>query len=184
MACDHHHDDDDHGMTICETIKNLLFSKDDDESEDEHDHHEESKWYEHLIICPDNVVYMGFDMLVTVLCLISGYYYGTMAGFRYSDLDALDTTNFNIQIVMESIFLVHMLCQFFLEIRIDENPVACRDLPTIVWNYIQTTFPIDFITNFPFFLIRMKRNRQYMFYVVKLLRIDKGFKLFDVAGVM
>ena len=54
------------------------------------------------------------DGIVTFFSLISGYYYGTIAGFRYSELDAMDSRNLNIHMVFESIFFIHMIIQFFL----------------------------------------------------------------------
>lgn len=43
---------------------------------------------------------------------------------------------------------------------------------------------IDFITMIPIQFLNLKRKRQYMFYAIKLLRIKKGFRLFDVSKWM
>lgn len=47
-----------------------------------------------------------------------------------------------------------------------------------------TDFGYDLLTNFPFFLIPMKRNRQYILYVIKLLRFKRGFALVNVGKIM
>lgn len=83
---------------------------------DDHDHHHDSDkaWYEFLVINEENLLYVLFNMLVTILCLVSGYYYGSMAGFRYSDVNANSYYNRVIILSFESIFFVHMLLQFFV----------------------------------------------------------------------
>ena len=113
--CHHSHDDGhDHHISCWEYIKNLFHEDDDDESEEEGHHHHDIKWYQSFVICPETRSYIVLDGLVTFFSLISGYYYGTIAGFRYSELDAMDSRNFNIHIVFESIFFIHMFMQFFL----------------------------------------------------------------------
>ena len=82
----------------------------------------------------------------------------------------------------ELIFLIHMLLQFLIEIEIDAKPV--RDYKKIAVNYLNTNFAIDFITMIPVQFLNLKRKRQYMFYAIKLLRIKKGFRLFDVSKWM
>jgi hypothetical protein len=54
----------------------------------------------------------------------------------------------------------------------------------ISYEYYSTNFALDFITNIPFYFIDLKRKRQNIFYAIKILRIKKGFRLFDVSKVM
>jgi hypothetical protein len=83
--------------------------EDDESSEDDgHGHHVEIKWYDKLIICDSHTGFLFFDAYVTVLSLLSVYYYGAIAGFRYSTLDAYDKTNTNIQMFLEITFVLHM----------------------------------------------------------------------------
>jgi hypothetical protein len=57
-------------------------------------------------------------------------------------------------------------------------------LPEIALNYLNTNFALDFLTNFPIFLIKMKRHREYIFYIIKMMRFKKGFVMLDVTKIM
>lgn len=141
-------------------------------------------FFDKIIISETNKWYQSFNILVTVLCLVSGYYYGAIAGFRYTNLEIRDEFNITLQIFAEIIFFIHMCLQFILEITIDGSPTPQRDFKSIAFNYLKTNFAIDFITMIPIQFLDLKRKRQYMFYAIKLLRIKKGFRLFDVSKLM
>ena len=62
--------------------------------------------------------------------------------------------------------------------------IAIRDLSKIGTNYLYSKFPLDFITIIPFQYLTLKRNRQYIFYIIKMTRIIRGFHLFDIGNMM
>ena len=92
----------------CKLFMEQAHSDHSEEENHDHDHeHEfEMPWYEYLVIDEENLLYICFNMFVTILCLFSVYYYGSMAGFRYLE----DSThNKTTTIILESIFFLHML---------------------------------------------------------------------------
>lgn len=92
-----------------------------------------------------------------VLCLISSYYYGYIACFRYHEGHA---TNFiATATVFELIFLIHMLLQFLVEFTPEGNKVPITDLSKISMNYINGDFVWDFIPIIPVYVVPMDRNR-------------------------
>jgi hypothetical protein len=95
-------------------------------------------------------------MLVSILCLFSVYYYGSMAGFRYYEDSSHDLTT---TIVLEGIFFLHMFLQFFVNTKKLDGSLKKKSLETIAYDYYSTNFALDLITNIPFFFIDLKRKR-------------------------
>ena len=143
-------------------------------------------FYDKFIIAEDNRAYLVFNMLVSANCLISSYYYGSIVGFRYSKEDpAFDESKIITVAVFEGIFFIHFILQFFLEFRVEGEKVAIRDPMKICMNYIyEGSFLLDFIVLLPFEYLKLKRRRDDLFYLIKMLRIIKGFVLFDVPDMM
>lgn len=68
-----------------------------------------------------------------------------------------------------------------MEYRVEGEKTPIRDPAKISMNYInEGTFFLDFFVLLPFELIKLKRKRGDLFYLIKMLRIYKGFELFDV----
>lgn len=87
-------------------------------------------------------------------------------------------------IIIESFFLIHFLLQFILEYQIEGYPPV-RDISKIAKNYIyQGSFTIDLICLLPLTVVQLRRNRQLLFFIVKLIRLMKGFSLLDVQKLM
>lgn len=80
---------------------------------------------------------------------------------------------------IEATFLAHFVSQFFLEYE-DESQKKVRDMSKIAVNYVKTNFILDFLPLLPLNLIPMYRKREYLFYILKMTRIYKGFEIFDV----
>jgi hypothetical protein len=125
-------------------------------------------------------------MIVSANCLCSSYYYGALVGFRYStENKAFDNSKLITVAVFEGIFFIHFILQFFLEYHIEGEKIAIRDPMKICTNYIyEGSFFLDFIVLIPLEYLDLKRKRQDLFYAVKMLRIIKGFVLFDVPDMM
>ena len=149
-----------------------------------HSHSSGNGLWNYIYISYDNKAYVVFNVLITMLCLVSSYYYASLVGFRYSSGGEIDV-NYEIPtIIFESLFLVHMLSTFLLEYKVQGEKIPIRD-PFKIWNnYLNTTFPLDLLCLLPLQFITMKRNRQLLFFMIKMLRINKGFSLFDVHDMM
>ena len=50
-------------------------------------------------------------------------------------------------------------------------------------NYINGVFVWDFIPILPLYVVELDRNRQYLFNIIKMIRIQRGFDLFDVRRI-
>ena len=88
-----------------------------------------------------------------------------------------------IVVGLEVTFLAHFVSQFFLEYE-DESQRKVRDMSKIAVNYLRTSFALDFVPLLPFNFIPMYRKREYLFYILKMTRIYKGFEVFDVPSIM
>ena len=42
------------------------------------------------------------------------------------------------------------------------------------------SFAVDLICLLPLGTLKMKRNREFLFFIIKMLRLVKGFELFNV----
>jgi hypothetical protein len=51
-------------------------------------------------------------------------------------------------------------------------------------NYFSNSFLLDFVCLLPLEYVHMKRERQLLFFLIKMLRIPKGLSLFDVHVMM
>ena len=101
---------------------------------------------------------MFFNQMVNILCLISSYYYGYVACFRYHDNHA--TQFIVITSAFEFIFLIHMALQFLVEFTPEGSKVPVTDLARISMNYINGEFALDFIPILPFYVLTgLDRNR-------------------------
>jgi hypothetical protein len=77
-----------------------------------------------------------------------------------------------------------MMTQFSLEYRNEGEKTPIRDPGKIAINYLKKDFALDLLTLIPFFFLNLKRYRENLFYLIKMLRIIKGFNLFDVPRIM
>jgi hypothetical protein len=62
-----------------------------------------------IIIRKDHFMIKILDYIVTALYLVSSYFYGLLAAFRYSDFTDDYAFYMTFMITFESIFLLHML---------------------------------------------------------------------------
>jgi hypothetical protein len=77
-----------------------------------------------------------------------------------------------------------MVLQFFLEYCPESTNVPVRDLKKIAINYLYGEFKFDILALLPFQIMTLKNNRQYLFFIIKLLRLAKGIRLFNVSKIM
>ena len=106
-------------------------------------------WWDMFIIGHRNTLYMIFNILMCVICIISSYFYASLIGFRYTFEDSERQKLLNTMIVYESFFFLHFVLQFFLEFKNEGYPPE-RDIAAIAMNYIfKGTFTIDLVCLLP-----------------------------------
>ena len=54
----------------------------------------------------------------------------------------------------------------------------------IATNYLNNGFLIDLVCILPFQFITLQRNRQYLFYIIKLVRLTRTEHIIDVSRIM
>jgi len=54
----------------------------------------------------------------------------------------------------------------------------------IAVNYVKTAFIFDLIPLAPFWLMKLPRKRERLFLLLKMIRLVKGFSLFDIPKMM
>ena len=106
-------------------------------------------WHDRIIIDLDNKKYDRFNFFIQLLCLISSFYYGSIAGIRYSEYDSFSTKNLVIMSFFEIMFIIHLLMQFLVAYK-SEGENVVRDLPMIASHYIQGNFVPELIPCIPF----------------------------------
>lgn len=147
--------------------------------------HQKKTWQDSLIISLDNSPYLLFNFFVSTLCLFSSYYYGAHLCFRYSEhVQPHADDRIVYELIIECTFGLHMILQFFIEYKPLGEKFPIRNLTLISNNYLRGRFPLDLITILPLQFLELKRNRQHIFYLIKMLRIIRGFHLFDITNIM
>ena len=97
------------------SAKCCCFAGQDDDSEYEQDTNFAGKF----IISRDEKIIKVLEIVVSALYLISSYFYGYMAGLRYSDFTDDSQWFLSMTLFFELIFLFHMLLQFLIDYRIE-----------------------------------------------------------------
>jgi hypothetical protein len=77
-----------------------------------------------------------------------------------------------------------MILQFFKEIKMGYTSKPIRRVRLIAKHYLKNDFIWDFITLIPLQLMKLKNDRQRLFFLIKIYRLKKGFKLFDVDTIL
>lgn len=137
---------------------------------------------EFVVISQSNKVYVVFNLFDRILCMISTYVYAYISAFRLHS--HISKQIFNTYIFFEIVFFISMISRFFVEFTQSSNGVPCRELKMIVVNYLKGDFKIDFICILPLQMIPLKNNRNYLFFIIKMVRFLRGLELFDVQKIM
>lgn len=118
------------------------------------------------------------------LCIISSYFYASLIGFRYTfEADQRKRVMITM-LVFESLFLLQFLLQFIREFKLDGFPPE-RNIAKIVMQYMKEgSFKIDLVCLLPLGIIPLYRHREFLFLIIKMLRLVKGFELLNVQALM
>ena len=79
---------------------------------------------------------------------------------------------------IEIVFLFYFIIQFFKEFKpvgTGDEGKSVRKWSSIIINYLQGEFIWDFIPLLPFQFLSLYRNRDRLVYLIKCLRLRRGF---------
>ena len=120
--------------------------------------------------------------MVNIMCISSCFNYAYLAAFRmHKDLNPkiMDLWWF-----YEIVFFLDMVFQFFKEYTSETTNLPVRDLGRIAGNYLENGLVTDAIALVPFQVLNLKNRRENLFFLIKLVRLGKGLRLFDVTAIM
>ena len=86
--------------------------------------------------------------------------------------------------VFESMFFLYTILQFIKEYTPEFQLTPVRNLKLICRNYLETQFKWDIIPLIPLQEIKFGNNRNRLFFLIKLIRLFKGLKMFNVNAMM
>jgi len=135
-----------------------------------------------FIISQKNKPYQLFEMFVSIICLISSFNYAYLAAFRMHD--QLKTSISGLWLFYETMFFIDIVLQFLKEFKSETTNLPVRDLEKIAWNYLENGFVTDFIAIIPLQILELKSKRENLFFLIKLIRLEKGLRLFNVTDIM
>jgi hypothetical protein len=89
-------------------------------------------------------------------------------------------------VIFECIFAANILINFLTEYVPNGENVPVRELPKIAERYLSRDFLMDFIPTFPitFFLDMDQHKIWRILFVLKIIRLVKGIKIYDVEVMM
>ena len=88
-------------------------------------------------------------------------------------------------LIFEGTFLFDIIVNFLLTFEVEGSGHNVeRDLSKIASNYFWGNFKNDLLPLLPLQLIELGKGRGALFFLVKLLRLWKGFKIFNVPILM
>lgn len=134
-----------------------------------------------IIISELNPLYHLFEVLITMLCLVSSYIYAYIAAFRLHQ--DMNQTAYKLSYIFETMFFIDLILNFFVEYQPEDSKYPVRDMSKIAVNYLQGEFKMDAIPLIPLQFMTMKNNRDYLFFTIKWIRLIKGFKLINIAKI-
>ena len=115
-------------------------------------------------------MYLAWNKMICILCLLSSFYFISCC----ANIHLLYDDKWE-NVVCETLFLLDFITKFFLSFQDPKNQSnTVYDLEQIVTNYLNGDFLKELIPLFPFYLFKWKRNRQNYFYIIKLIRVERG----------
>jgi hypothetical protein len=92
---------------------------------------------------------------------------------------------FSIDLYFQAFFIISMAFEFRTDFEPSPGENIIKDPIKIALRYINSQFAFDLLAIIPFnFFITIKYGYGRLFYLVKLLRLFKGFQILNVANLM
>lgn len=137
------------------------------------------------------LAYEIFNFFISILCIVSSVLYLQMASFRDEHKVSWAQHKRNLlkfDYFFEIFFAIHLILNFFKQKNDadsgDIKQALHKTLPEIALNYLKTDFINDIIPLIPLQLLKLHNHREYLFYLIKVMRMVKGFKIYDVGLFM
>ena len=110
-----------------------------------------------------------------------------MCTFRYNGHDGFYDTFVVLSTITEIIFTIDLLANFFRSthsVHEDDHNHKNASFEETYYHYLKGEFVWDLVPLIPLQLIYLERDRNRIFYVIKMVRIRKAYKLFGKEFVM
>jgi hypothetical protein len=150
-----------------------------DEHNNESDESSDADVYQSFIISQESLLDDILEAIYVLCCLISPYFYAYLAlhGHEEGNMTAIWTTLF-----FEGVFVVSILKNFITEYTPDGEIVPVKDIMKISERYFWNEFMGDLIPTIPMtFILDMSASKYgRIFYLVKIIRLAKGLKIYNV----
>lgn len=119
------------------------------------------------------------------MCYVSSIFYLYLAAHRDSRWEEYWEHNEAISIVMEIIFCIYMIIQFFKAYIPQYQTKEIRDFSQIAQRYFNGDFKLDLFALIPWaHFTEHPNNYQRLLYLLKLVRLKKGITIFDYHTLM
>ena len=128
-----------------------------------------------LIISSESTFLQVYEFIDTFMCFITCYTYMQYACFAHDD----DT----MKIIFEGFSLLSIIRSFMTDYYVEGAKEPVRDLTKIAQRYMKGPLLFDLIpqaAGFVTLMFHKKHADVKLVYLIKLTRMPKGFKLFDV----
>lgn len=127
--------------------------------------------------------YLFFNFFVTFCCLFSSYMYLAIASFR---TEGEGSVTLALAIIFEMIFCCDIGVNFLLsfERQDAQSEVVEWNMQKTAYRYFTTDFARDFIPVIPFQNMQMYNRRNKLFYLIKMVRLIKGFRILNEHVIM
>jgi len=121
-----------------------------------------------------------------ICCVLSSYLYAYIAGGGDDGIEKTTDYPFVMTSFFETVFTISILLNFVTAYTPEGSSHLITSHGKICRRYLEQGFLLDFFTWVPFvFFFNNSRNYYYrMFYLIKIIRIMEGLKIFDVGEMM
>ena len=129
-----------------------------------------------LVIPREGTFFSMWDILITILCIVSAYVYMFIAAFGVSDqnMDYLD-------IIFNFIFFIDMILRFCLDYYDKIREETIKTQPKLAMHYLKGDFLYDFVATVPFLRVinsivpleKGRHSKVKLLYLIKIIRISK-----------
>jgi len=133
-----------------------------------------------LTISNNGFIIIVWKPIEILACLLSSYYYAWILAFGAEEHIGVPRWS----IIFEAIFAISMAINFMREYIPDGETVPVRDHAKIAKHYFKNGFWTDFIPLLPIPWALSFLHYSKVLYIIKIIRIDRGFRIFDVTKVL
>jgi len=92
---------------------------------------------------------------------------------------------FSIDLYFQAFYIVSMGIEFRTDFELFPGENTIKDPIKIALRYIKTQFIFDLLAIIPFnYFISINNGYGRLFYLIKLIRLFKGFQILNVANIM